>query len=270
MVEQNQKNLKVLISVDMEGICGVTTGAHCTTSNLYSEGQNYMTAETNAAIKGCQEAGATEVVIADAHWLSKNLLQDKLLAPVAPREEEVMMLSGIAGCDLVIFLGYHGKAGGNNFLSHTTSGAWISKVTVNDIEVSEGTLNAAVARELGTKLVFVSGTDAGVEEIRDEVPTAHYMVATTSEGRRKGIPTCDPDEYCEKLQVAVKQAILDHENIALTKSFPDKVHFTVELSRDAPADCPNLTNSRKFEFDSESIYKAHCEYRRVMAILRNY
>ena len=84
-----------------------------------------MTAETNAAIRGCKEAGATEVVVADAHWASQNLLRDKLEAPVAQREEEIMMLSGIEGCDLVVFIGYHGRAGGNNFLSHTVNGRWI-------------------------------------------------------------------------------------------------------------------------------------------------
>ena len=97
---------------------------------------------------------------------------------MADREEAIMMLSGIKGCDLVIFLGYHGRAGGDNFLSHTTSGKWIKKITVNGIEVSEGTMNAAVARELGAKLVLVSGTDASVEEIHAEIPSAHYVIAT--------------------------------------------------------------------------------------------
>ena len=157
-----------------------------------------MTNETNSAILACKKAGATEVVVADAHWASKNLLKDKLhskYAELMPRDEQIAMLSGIKGCDIVIFLGYHGKAGGDNFLSHTISGEWIQKITVNDIEVSEGTLNAAVARDLGAKLVLVSGTDVGVEEIKEEVPSAHYVVATKSEGEWTGIPSCDPKAF---------------------------------------------------------------------------
>ena len=99
-----------------------------------------------------------------------------------------MGVGGQSGGDVVIFLGYHGKAGGDNFLSHTLSGEWIAKVTVNDVEVSEGTLNAAVARELGAKLVLVSGTDAGVEEVIQDVPTVHSIVATKSDGEWTGIP----------------------------------------------------------------------------------
>ena len=150
-----------------------------------------MTNETNVAILACKKAGAAEVFVADSHWASKNLLKDKLhtkFAEVVPRDESMMMLSGVKGCDVVIFLGYHGKAGGDNFLSHTLSGEWIAKVTVNDVEVSEGTLNAAVARELGAKLVLVSGTDAGVEEVIQDVPTVHSIVATKSDGEWTGIP----------------------------------------------------------------------------------
>ena len=150
-----------------------------------------MTNETNVAILACKKAGAEEVFIADSHWASKNLLQDKLhtkFAEVVPRDDSMMMLSGVKGCDVVIFLGYHGKAGGDNFLAHTLSGEWIEKVTVNDVEVSEGTLNAAVARDLGAKLVFVAGTDVGVEEVLEENPSVHSIVATKSDGEWSGIP----------------------------------------------------------------------------------
>ena len=75
------------------------------------------------------------------------------------------MLQGIRGCDVTIFLGYHGMAGGNNFMSHTNHEWFFKKVTINGTPVGEGHMNAAAARDLGTKLVLMSGTDAGVEEM---------------------------------------------------------------------------------------------------------
>ena len=57
-----------------------------------------MTAETNTAILACKKAGATEVIISDAHWESKNLLKDKIhskFAELVPRDEQIAMLSGI-------------------------------------------------------------------------------------------------------------------------------------------------------------------------------
>ena len=56
-------------------------------------------------------------------------------------------------------------------------------------------MNAAVARDLGVKLVLASGTDAGVEEIKEEVPSAHYVVATKSDGEWTGIPSSDPKAF---------------------------------------------------------------------------
>ena len=68
----------------------------------------------------------------------------------------------------------------------------------------------------------------------------------------------------------MKEAILDRDNIQMTDSFPKEVHFTVDLKIDAPDDLPNRITSTKFEFDATSIYAGHAEFRRVMAILRNY
>ena len=118
-------------------------------------------------------------------------------AKVAPRNEELAMLSGIQGCDVVVFVGYHGRAGGANFLAHTVSGKWIKKITVNDVEVSEGSLNAAVARKFGTKLVLFSGTDAGVEEMREEIPSVHYVTATESKDEWTGVPLHEPEDFCK-------------------------------------------------------------------------
>ena len=78
-----------------------------------------MTDETNAAIKGAYQAGASKVIVSDSHWVSKNLLRNETEALIVPIEEEIAMLSGCKGCDVTVFLGYHGMAGGNNFMSHT-------------------------------------------------------------------------------------------------------------------------------------------------------
>ena len=117
-IQKVEKGPIVHISTDMEGICGVTLRAHTEFSDKYAEGQRLMTDETNAAIKGAYEAGASKVIVADSHWVSKNLLKDEVNAPVVPRDADAM-LSGCKGCDVTVFLGYHGMAGGDNFMSHT-------------------------------------------------------------------------------------------------------------------------------------------------------
>ena len=58
--------MKVFISVDMEGITGVTVSQHCNPSESdYQRFRKLMTQDTNAAIEGAIEAGATEVLVND-------------------------------------------------------------------------------------------------------------------------------------------------------------------------------------------------------------
>ena len=78
-----------------------------------------MTDETNAAIKGAYKAGASKVIVSDSHWVSANLLRDQCEADIVPRDLKLAMLAGVKGCDVTVFLGYHGMAGGDNFMSHT-------------------------------------------------------------------------------------------------------------------------------------------------------
>src|SRR5439155_633098 len=73
--------LKVYISIDMEGICGVVREIETDPSKggeAYQQSRHLMTQEANAAIEGCMKAGATEVLIADSHWNFDNLIPEEL------------------------------------------------------------------------------------------------------------------------------------------------------------------------------------------------
>ena len=77
--ENPQKGLKVFISVDMEGVSGVIHW-----DDVSRRGEDYyffrklMTQETNAAIEGALEAGATEILVRDSHGSARNILPDLL------------------------------------------------------------------------------------------------------------------------------------------------------------------------------------------------
>ena len=88
--------MKVLISVDMEGISGVATRRETATGwpagagkgNDYERARGWMTADANAAIAGACDAGATEILVADAHDGMLNLIWEDL----DPRAELVNRL----------------------------------------------------------------------------------------------------------------------------------------------------------------------------------
>jgi D-amino peptidase len=78
-----QRPLKVLISVDMEGITGVVTSDQLGPNGFeYSRFREFMTAEALAAVEAAKESGATEVLVVDSHGNGLNLLIERFPADV--------------------------------------------------------------------------------------------------------------------------------------------------------------------------------------------
>ncbi len=60
--------MRVYLSVDMEGIGGITTVRQVTRgTDDYAWARQLMTQETNAAIAGAADAGALKIVVSDSH-----------------------------------------------------------------------------------------------------------------------------------------------------------------------------------------------------------
>jgi D-amino peptidase len=69
--------------------------------------------------------------------------------------------------DAVLFVGYHAST--NNVQgtrAHTFSSARLTRVALNGKEVTEGAFNAAIAGHYNVPVIFVSGDDAAIAEIR--------------------------------------------------------------------------------------------------------
>ena len=66
--------MKVYLSVDMEGIAGISHPNPTNRGDLgYPAAVELMTAEANAAIAGCRAAGATDILVNDSHGGMYNL-----------------------------------------------------------------------------------------------------------------------------------------------------------------------------------------------------
>src|SRR5258705_11318755 len=76
---QQNRAVKIYISVDMEGITGVVTGDQLSPAGFeYQKFREIMTDEANAAIQAARENCATEFVLSDCHGNAENLLIDRL------------------------------------------------------------------------------------------------------------------------------------------------------------------------------------------------
>jgi len=173
--ETQPRGLKVHISVDMEGIAGVVTGDQLGPTGFeYARFREFMTREAMAAVTAAKEAGATEIVVADAHGNGENLLIEQFPPDVKivrswPRP--LSMMGGVdASFDAAIFIGYHASTTSlAGVRAHTFSSATLTRVALNGVEMTEGSWNAAIAGHFNVPVVMVSGDDAAIAEVRKVV-----------------------------------------------------------------------------------------------------
>lgn len=174
--------MKVFISVDMEGVCGVVGDKETDPENggeMYRANCRRMTAEANAAIEGSLKAGATDVLVADSHWNFDNLIPEDLneaavLIRGSPRPFS-MVHDLDASFDAALFVGYHAMAGTPRaIIDHTFTGR-IRSVEVNGRTIGETGLNAYVAGEFGVPVVLVTGDSSLAAEARALLPQVHTV-----------------------------------------------------------------------------------------------
>ena len=71
--------MKVYISVDIEGCAGITHWDEANKSHPdYAEFREQMTREAVAAVEGAMAAGATDILLKDAHETGRNLVLSML------------------------------------------------------------------------------------------------------------------------------------------------------------------------------------------------
>ncbi len=169
---QNQEGLKVFISVDMEGVSGVINWEDVSRNGKdYNLFRRLMTEETNAAVEGAIEAGATEILVRDSHGSARNILPD-ILHPEAILLRDwsggpLDMMEGIDDTfDAVIFIGYHAREGTPDaVLKHTMTGK--INVFINGKDMPEAGINGAIAGYFGVPVVMVAGDSAIVKQCKD-------------------------------------------------------------------------------------------------------
>ena len=173
--------VKVYISVDMEGVAGVS---HAKPTNrgddLYPQSVELMVGEANAAIEGAFDGGATEVTVNDSHGQMFNLTPEKLdprARLVQGKKPWSMVEAAREGqFDVALFVGYHARAGHpRGTIAHTYTGR-ITLAEVNGRPITEAGVNGLYLGALGVPVGMVSGDDALAEELADWLSWAELVV----------------------------------------------------------------------------------------------
>jgi D-amino peptidase len=173
--------MKVFISVDMEGVTGMTDPEDVLPDGAdYQRGRVFMTGDANAAILGAFDAGATEVLVNDSHWIMRNLLLEQLdprARVIKGFHKPMCMVQGLDDTfDTAVFVGYHSCAGTEGgVLNHTLLGKEVQNLFLNGEPIGETRLNSLMAGFFGVSVACVAGDTAVCNEARavlgDDLPT---------------------------------------------------------------------------------------------------
>jgi D-amino peptidase len=221
----------VFISVDMEGIAGVTTtdqvgrGGHG-----YPRAQAMMTAEANAAIRGAFDAGAESVTVSDSHGTMDNLLHDDLdprARLVFGRPRAQCMMHGLGrGFDVALFVGYHAAAGTHGVLAHTVS-SHFAGFRLNGEPVSEAELNALYAASVGVPVGMLTGDDAICAVAERMLPGAELVAVKRAEAWTAA-DSLHPRSAAEAIGRASAAAVANAGRLRPVR-IPDRLVVEVEM-----------------------------------------
>lgn len=223
--------MKVFLSADMEGTCGIASWPETERSTPfdYTPMQKQMTREVAAACRGAFAAGAEEVFVKDAHDSARNL--DPAALPRGIRMNRCWsgdLLSMMTGLDqdkfdAVFFTGYHAWAGcPGNPLSHTMNGR-NNRVIVNGVYCSEFLMNAYTAGYFGVPVALVTGDKAICDFARELIPAV--TVVPVNEGRGGGVTSIHPDDAVERIEAAALEAVKHAAECVV----PMPEHFHMEI-----------------------------------------
>lgn len=205
--------MRVLVSVDMEGVAGVVAPEDISPGHAeYERNRGYMTDEASAAVRGVLAAQPdASVVVCDAHAVFRNVLPDRLdprctLLRGSPRMHA--MITGIeGGVDAVCFVGYHGRAGtARSVLAHTISGSTIGRVRCDGQELGELGLNVALAAHHGAVAVLATGDDTLCAEAMAVVPAITTVEVKRAVGNRAA-ESLHPEKACAHIEAAATTAL---------------------------------------------------------------
>lgn len=227
--------MKVYISVDIEGVAGIVHWDEAERSHPdYAEFRSQMTREAAAAVAGARAAGATTVLVKDAHDSGRNLLAAEL-------PDDVQLIRGWSGHPMsmlqeldegfaaVVMIGYHAAAGSEgNPLAHTFSSK-AHLITLNGTPLSEFRQFANAAALKGVPVAFVSGDQALTEEIA--ATNRHIRTLAVKRGVGASTISMSPGAAVAAIRAGVAEALAG-DLASRRLSLPE--HFRLELVYNDP------------------------------------
>ncbi len=225
--------MKVFLMTDMEGVSGAALfTAYGLPPNPQVAGVlRLMMKEINAAIEGCFEAGATDVIVHEAHGFDMERLDPR--ARIVRGGNLINTLD--KSFDAMLFVGQHAMSlTPDGVLAHTGSSRSIVEIRINGAPAGEMAIFGGVAGHYGVPVVFVSGDRAACREavaLFGEIETAPVM-----EGLGNQSAICLSNEMACRLIREKSAAALRRVGEIKPLAFSSPMEMEVRLKAPALAD----------------------------------
>ena len=255
---------KVFISVDIEGINGIVNWDETEPQYArYAEFKEELQREVNAACHGAIKAGATEILIKDAHDTARNLnITDLPECAKLLRGWEGGISSMMAGLDktfdAVMYVGYHSPSRSDgNSLSHTMNTSRIHHVKINGEIASEFYINSLYASYLGVPIAFLSGDENLTKLVKKENENIETVASKT--GYHAAVLSKNPKVTWKEIEEGAAMAIkkCTKANIVkMPKDFDIEIEYvkpTIAYSASFYPGC-TLEGTDRVRFHSDNWY----------------
>lgn len=269
--------MKVLISVDMEGITGVVSQSHTDhTTAEYQRFRKLMTADANAAIEGALAGGATDIVVNDSHGGMDNILIEELNPAarlISGSPKPFSMMEGI-GPDVgaVFFVGYHARAGSAPAIhDHSWSSSTIYNATLSGKPMGEIMLNAALAGHFGAPVALVTGDQLATAEAREALGDVETVTVKIAAGRTAA--NCLPPAKTAPIIRQAAQKALERKRAPFVVKPP--ITLGLEFLRSLQAERAELmpgvrrTGARSIEWTGDDMAAAYRAWRALIYLAGN-
>ena len=275
--------MTILISIDMEGVCGVTSWVQVTppehgggdpvSTVEYERCRLRLTREVNAAAQGALDGGAGAVVVNDSHDGMRNLVPEELhpaVRFVSGADKPLGMVQGVdaPGVGAVLFVGYHAKAGTPGApLAHTWNGH-VNDVRFDGRSTGEFGINAAVAGHFGVPVALVAGDDKAVLQTRELLGDGVVGVAVKEGISYTSALHLHPATAQKMIREAAVRAVRQARHLEPFRLRPG-CRVEVEFDHQARADGAMLTpgttraGDRAVAYDAADALEMHRRFRAV-------
>ena len=163
--------MKIYIVTDLEGISGVCVFQQTREPGPeHDQARHLLMGDVNAAVQGCLDGGAEEVVVLDGHGGGFNFIPEEMHpdAYFVTGVQRPRVLCGLhEGMDAILLVGYHAMLGTETgMLHHTQSSKNESRYWYNGRETGEIGQMAILAGHYDLPVVMVTGDQAACNEAR--------------------------------------------------------------------------------------------------------